>query len=87
MYLQKAQALASKVDDKYLKEVYGIIAKGARPATIAGDSEPMLRLSAADCRAISDCGYEHVKARYIESGGAIETPAEALASTFICFNI
>ena len=86
MYLQKAQAIANKVDDAYLKEVYGIIAKSARPATIAGDSEPMLRLSASDCRAISDCGYEHVKARYIEQTGAIETPSEALKSTFISFN-
>lgn len=86
MYLQKAQALAERVDDKYLKEVYGIISKGARPATIAGDSEPMLRLSAADCRAISDCGYEHVKARYIEHTGSIETPAEALKSVFLGFN-
>ncbi|MBO5921034.1 MAG: DUF1073 domain-containing protein [Bacteroidaceae bacterium] len=77
MHIQKARAIASKVDDQYLKEVYEIISKGARPATIAGDSEPMLRLSAADCRAISDCGYEHVKARYIEHEGAIETPSEA----------
>lgn len=86
MHLQKAQAIANKVDDKYLKEVYDIIAKGARPATIAGDSEPILRLSASDCRAISDKGYEHVKARYIEHAGSIETPSEALASTFINFN-
>lgn len=86
MYLQKAQALAKKLDDQYLKDVYAIIAKGAKPATIAGDSEPMLRLSASDCRAISDKGYEHVKARYIEAGVTPETPSEALANTFINFN-
>ena len=77
MQLRKARAIADKVDDPYLKEVYGIIAKSAKPATIAGDSEPMLRLSASACREIADAGFEHVKANYIEHEGAIETPSEA----------
>lgn len=77
MQLRKARAIADKVDDSYLKEVYTIIAKSAKPATIAGDSEPMLRLSASACREIADVGFEHVKANYIEHEGAIETPSEA----------
>ena len=86
MNLRKASAIASRCDDAYLKKVYEIISKGGRETTLAGDSEPMIRLTASDCRAITDAGFEQVKANYIEHEGRIETPTEALTNTFIGFN-
>ena len=77
MNTYKASALATRVNDPYLKKVYDIIAKSAVQRTIAGDSEPMLVLPEKACREISNEGFEQVKANYIEHTGAIETPSEA----------
>lgn len=86
MYLQKARAIATKCDDQYLKKVYEIIAKDGRVATMAGDSEPMIRLSASSCKEIMQAGYNHVKANYIAGDGTIpETPAEARTKIAIEF--
>ena len=86
MYLQKARAIATKCDDQYLKKVYEIIAKDGRVATMAGDSEPMIRLSASSCKEIMQAGYNHVKANYIAGDGVVpETPAEARTKIAIEF--
>ena len=77
MNLRKAEAIANKVSDSYLKKVYGIIAKSAKPQSIAGDSEPRLVLPESACREIADLGVEQVTANYIEHGYQVETPSEA----------
>lgn len=87
MYLQKAASLATRCDDKYLKQVYEIISKSATESTIAGDSEPMLRLSASACREITDLGIQQVKANYIEGSGVVpETPDEARRQVLVQFS-
>lgn len=86
MYLQKASAIATKCDDQYLKKVYEIISKEGRVATIAGDSEPMIRLPASSCKEIMQAGYDQVKANYIAGDGVVpETPAEVRTKIAIEF--
>lgn len=87
MNLHKVAAIATRVDDSYLKSVYEIISKSAKERTIAGDSEPMLRLPLSACREITNLGLEQVKANYIEGEGTVpETPAEARKNVAIAFN-
>ena len=77
MNLRKAEAIANKVSDSYLKKVYDIIAKSAKPQSIAGDSEQRLVLPESACREIANLGVEQVTANYIEHGYQVETPSEA----------
>lgn len=87
MNIRKAAALATKVDDSYLKSVYEIISKSASERTIAGDSEPMLRIPLSACREITELGMEQVKANYIEGDGVVpESPAEARKNVAIALN-
>ena len=87
MNLKKAAAIATRINDSYLKSVYEIISKSASERTIAGDSEPMLRLPLSACREITELGMEQVKANYIEGDGIIpETPAEARKNVAIALN-
>lgn len=87
MNLHKAAAIATRIDDSYLKSVYEIISKSASEKTIAGDSEPMLRIPLSACREITNLGMEQVKANYIEGDGVVpESPAEARKNVAIAFN-
>lgn len=87
MNIHKAAALATKVDDSYLKSVYEIISKSASERTIAGDSEPMLRIPLSACREITELGMEQVKANYIEGDGIVpESPVEARKNVAIALN-
>ena len=87
MNLKKAAAIATRIDDSYLKQVYEIISKSASEKTIAGDSEPMLRLSLSACREITELGIQQVKANYIEGDGVVpESPAEARRNVAIALN-
>jgi hypothetical protein len=87
MNLHKAAAIATRVDDDYLKKVYEIISKSAQERTIAGDSEPMLRLPISACREITQAGMDQVKANYINGDGIVpETPAEARNSVLLSLN-
>lgn len=87
MNLHKAAAIATRVDDSYLKQVYEIISKSASERTIAGDSEPMLRIPLSACREITNLGLEQVKANYIEGDGVVpESPAEARRNVAIALN-
>lgn len=72
----RACRISDKVNDPYLKTVYSIIAKGAIPQTIAGDSEPMLRLGSAAIEDIIQAGYDQVKSNYISHGLQFETASE-----------
>lgn len=67
----------SQSEDPYVKDVYTFISKSARFCTIAGDSEPLVRLTTSQCEELSQIGYEHVKANYVEHGITFETPSEA----------
>lgn len=75
MHIQKARALADKVDDKYLKDIYTVISKGAtiKSSNIAGDSSERLVLPARLCDELSQRGYEQVQANYINKGIEFET--------------
>ena len=77
------KSLAEKTTDKYLKSVYDLISKSAVPHTIAGDSEPYMQLPSGVCEQISQLGYEHVQANYIERFGQIQTPAEVQKEMFV----
>ena len=77
------RSLSEKTTDTYLKEVFGLIAKSATPHTIAGDSEPYMQLPSGVCEQISQLGYEHVQANYIERFGQIQTPAEVQKEMFV----
>lgn len=78
-----ATAIADKVNDQYLKSVYDLISKSAIPYTIAGDSEPYMQLPSGVCEQISQLGYSHVQANYIERFGQIQTPAEVQKEMFV----
>lgn len=67
----------SKSSDSYIKDAYEFISKSASFQTIAGDSYPLVRLSTSQCEELSQIGFEHVKANYIEHGISFETPEEA----------
>ena len=77
------KSLAEKTTDKYLKDVFDLISKSAVPHTIAGDSEPYMQLPSGVCEQISQLGYEHVQANYIERFGQIQTPAEVQKEMFV----
>lgn len=78
MHINKARALADKVNDPYLKSVYKILAESAvvSKSTIAGDSEESLILPARACEDITSLGFEKVKANYIEHGIKFESAQE-----------
>ena len=83
MNIAHATAIADKVNDQYLKSVYDLISKSAIPHTIAGDSEPYMQLPSGVCEQISQLGYSHVQANYIERFGQIQTPAEVQKEMFV----
>lgn len=83
MNLVRARGLAEHVDDGYLKQVYEIISKSASPQTIAGDSEPLLRVSSQACDEISQLGFQQVQANYLDKGIVYQSPEEARKSMFI----
>ena len=83
MNIAQATAIADKVNDQYLKSVYDLISKSAIPHTIAGDSEPYMQLPSGVCEQISQLGYSHVQANYIERFGQIQTPAEVQKEMFV----
>lgn len=83
MNIPHLRSLSEKTTDKYLKEVFGIIAKSATPHTIAGDSEPYMQLPSGVCEEISSLGYERVKANYVERFGQIQTPDEVHKEMFV----
>lgn len=64
----KASSLATKTTDPYLKKVYEIISNSAVPTSVAGDSVPLLTLSARACDEITQLGFDTVKSNYIEHG-------------------
>ena len=83
MNIAHATAIADKVNDQYLKSVYDLISKSAIPHTIAGDSEPYMQLPSGVCEQISQLGYSHVQANYIERFGQIQTPTEVQKEMFV----
>lgn len=83
MNIAHAAAIADKVNDQYLKNVYDLISKSAIPHTIAGDSEPYMQLPSGACEQISQLGYSHVQANYIERFGQIQTPTEVQKEMFV----
>lgn len=80
MTLTEASQLAN-ANDSYIKEAYGYLSKAAQKTTIAGDEGLLLNANQVD--ELSQISYEHVKARYIEHFGQIETPAECRTNTLI----
>lgn len=77
MHINRARALADKVNDSYLKSVYKIISSATvSKSMIAGDSEEALILSANACEEITSLGYEQVKANYIDHGLYFESASE-----------
>lgn len=83
MNIAHLKSLAEKTTDKYLKDVFDLISKSAVPHAIAGDSEPYIQLPSGVCEQISQLGYEHVQANYIERFGQIQTPAEVRKEMFV----
>lgn len=83
MNISRAQRITDKINDTYLKDVYAIIAKGAKEHTLAGDSEPMLILPQSACEEIIDTSYEVVKARHLERFGKFQTPTEARQEMYL----
>lgn len=80
MTLTEAQRL-SQSNDAYVKEAYDYLSKSAHQATIAGDEG--LQLSSSQVDELSQIAYEHVKGRYIEHFGNIETPDECRNTTLL----
>ena len=71
MNKNKAAALADKVSDDYLKQVYQIISE-ASTVNINGDSNEV-SLSSNDCERISSLSYNQVQANYASKGIAFES--------------
>ena len=80
MTLTKASQLAES-KDTYIKDVYSFLAKAGTNSTIAGDEG--LQLTASQVEELTGISHEHVKARYIEHFGRIETPDEARTSVLM----
>lgn len=80
MTLTKASQLAES-KDTYIKDVYSFLAKTGTNSTIAGDEG--LQLTASQVEELTGISHEHVKARYIEHFGRIETPDEARTSVLM----
>lgn len=80
MTLTKASQLAES-KDTYIKDIYSFLAKAGTNSTIAGDEG--LQLTASQVEELTGISHEHVKARYIEHFGRIETPDEARTLSLI----
>ena len=77
MDLTQARAITDNVSDKYLKEVYSLIAKGGIPQDVAGDSEDSGIILPADiCEEITNKSFERVQANYIEHGLTFKSAQE-----------
>lgn len=78
----KAHKLTTS-NDRYVKDVYNLIAKAGIESTIAGDSVPVIRLPANAVDEIAQIGFDHVKANYLDHGMQFETPNEVREKTFL----
>ena len=77
MDLDQARAIADNVSDKYLKEVYSLIAEGGIPQNITGDSEDCGLILPADiCEKITNQSFAQVQANYIEHGLTFKSAQE-----------
>lgn len=77
MDLVQARAIADNVSDKYLKEVYSLIAKSGIPQNVAGDSTDSGIILPADiCEKITNQSFTQVQANYIEHGLTFKSAQE-----------
>ena len=74
MNRNQAEAL-SKVNDSYISEAYKLIAGAGIQSDIAGDE--CIQLDATHVDELSNLAHQHVKARYIERYGRIDTAEDA----------
>lgn len=74
-------SLLSESNDAYIKDIYSYLAKSGTGTNIAGDEG--LSLNANQVEELSQISHEHVKARYIEHFGQIETPMECRDKTVL----
>lgn len=79
----RANGLATKTTDEYLKKVFAYIKDNALEHSIAGDSMPYMQLSSKACEELSAMAFEQVKGNYIIHCGEIMTPDEARKEMFI----
>lgn len=73
----KAKAIGNKASDSFVREYYDKLSKMSKQATIAGDSTPILQLSAKDTEELQALQYAEIQARYIKAGIKTETIHEA----------
>lgn len=79
----RANGLATKATDEYLKKVFAYIEDNALEHSIAGDSMPYMQLSSKACEELSTMAFEQVKGNYVTHCGTIMTPDEARKEMFI----
>ena len=77
MNLLKAQAIANKSSDSFVKNYYDKLAKTGHQTTIAGDSTPILQLNANQVDELQALQYTEVQSRYIKAGIQTESIQEA----------
>ena len=82
MYVAQAVRLADS-KDPYIKEVYSHIVKTGNAHTIAGDSTPMIQMSARDIDEVMSIAERHVQANYLEHGYTFKTAKEAHDEMFV----
>lgn len=82
MNLARATRLAES-KDPYIQEMFSLIAGSATVESIAGDSSPILKLSAGKVDELTQLAYSHVQANYIGHGIEFESLNDAYKNTFV----